>query len=59
MKIKIKNVRGYFPDQIITIQTDSAGIPLEQFWRKRLKDACVDNCIEVITTSESKKGKSK
>ena len=46
MKLKINNVSGY--SGIVTIQTNGAGIPLEKFWRKRLKDAETDNCVEVV-----------
>ena len=59
MKLLINDVRGYTKGQAVTVQTDSTGIPLEQFWRKRLKDASVDCCVEVVKASESKKGKSK
>ena len=46
MKLKINNVSGY--SGIVTVQTDSADIPLDRFWRKRLKDAETDNCVEVV-----------
>lgn len=53
MKIKINNVTGFAGT--LTIQTDENGVPLERFWRKRLKDAETDNCIEIVKTP--KKGK--
>lgn len=34
---------------------DNNGIPETEFWRKRLKDSAIDNCIEVVTKSEPKK----
>ena len=46
MKIKINNVKGYTGH--VTIQTDGNGVPLDKFWRNRLKDALTDNCIEVV-----------
>lgn len=46
MKLKINNVRGH--SGVVTIQTDANGVPLAQFWRKRLKDAERDNCVEIV-----------
>ena len=45
MKLKINNVRGY--SGIIDV-ADNNGIPVERFWRNRLKDAGIDNCVEVV-----------
>ena len=33
---------------ILTIRCDSNGIPLESKWRRRLKDAEQDNCVEFV-----------
>lgn len=53
MKLKINNVAGY--SGVIDVQTDENGVPLERFWRKRLKDAETDNCVEVVKPSRRKK----
>ena len=45
MKLKVNNVKGF--SGTIEIE-DSNGIPVERFWRNRLKDAEIDNCCEVI-----------
>lgn len=45
MKLKINNVPGY--SGTIDIE-DVKGIPTNPFWRKRLKDAKTDNCVEVV-----------
>ena len=34
--------------QIIEIECDEYGTPLIKYWRRRLKDSKIDNCIEVI-----------
>ncbi len=47
MKLKINNVPGY--SGTITIE-DNKGIPVDRFWRNRLKDSKTDNCVEVVTT---------
>ena len=46
MKLKINNVKGY--SGIIEVDTDSHGVPLEKFWRNRLKDSAIDGCVEVV-----------
>jgi hypothetical protein len=38
----------------IEIKDDGKGNPLESFWRNRLKDAKLDNCIEVVNKSYNK-----
>ena len=57
MKLKINSVRGYSGE--ITIKTDSNNVPLDKFWRRRLKDAKTDNCVEVVLASRAKKEKAK
>lgn len=46
LKLKINNVRGF--GGVVTIQTDQKGVPLDKFWRNRLKDAEIDNCVEIV-----------
>jgi hypothetical protein len=56
--IKVKlNVRlgGYEEGAIVTLQTDGAGVPIEKFWRRRLRDAETDNCMEAVKSSKPKK----
>ena len=38
-------------DDVIEI-ADEQGIPNDHFWRNRLKDSAIDNCIEVISTKK-------
>ena len=40
---------------IINLECDVNKIPLDIFWRKRLKDSAIDNCVEVVSQSKSKK----
>ena len=47
MNLKINNVQGY--SGVVTIRTDGNDIPLERFWRKRIQDAKIDHCVEIIT----------
>lgn len=39
----------------IMIDVDNAGIPLDKFWRKRLKDSAIDNCIQVTSLESDNK----
>lgn len=33
--------------QELEIKTDKKGVPLELFWRNRVKDSAIDNCISI------------
>lgn len=41
-------------NDIIEIE-DINGEPLDQFWRNRLRDSAIDNCIEVLSTNKKDK----
>ena len=47
--IKNKNIRV---GDIVQIEIDTNGIPLDQFWRRRLKDSKLDNCVEIINSKK-------
>jgi hypothetical protein len=50
MKIKVNLPVGqYKKDDVIEVETDSQGAPLDAFWRRRLNDAAIDNCVEIIS----------
>lgn len=50
---------GYEAGYTVTIQTDSCGVPLKKFWRRRLRDSKIDNCVEVVKASKSNQEKTK
>lgn len=55
MKLKLNfDLNGYKAGEIIDIK-DKNGIPTDKYWRKRLRDAVIDNCVEVMTDKKSKK----
>ena len=59
MKIKLNiAMKSYAKGQEITIG-DENGIPLDPFWRRRLKDAEIDKSIEIVQTKETVKTKEK
>ena len=41
--------------KVIKVLADDDGVPLQTFWRRRLKDAEVDNCCEIVVTVEANK----
>lgn len=50
--------RGHKAGSIINIEVSDDGTPKDSFWRRRLKDAKIDNCVEFVdekkeTASES------
>lgn len=57
MKLKLNSaMKGYEAGRTITVQADSSGLPLDKFWRRRLRDAQTDNCVEVVEkTPKAKK----
>jgi len=54
-KLKINSVPGY--TGTVTIKTNSNGIPLDKFWRNRIKESELDNCVEIVKPSAPKKKK--
>lgn len=42
------SLHGLKPGKQVIINVDADGIPLEQHWRRRLKDSASDGCIEII-----------
>lgn len=58
--IKIKNtsnviLNGVKPEQIISIQVDTDGTPLDRYWRNRLRDSVIDNCVEIVQNQSEEK----
>lgn len=53
MRLKINNVPGYSGE--LDIVTDKNGVPVERFWRNRLREAEIDNCVEVLKPKSNRK----
>lgn len=48
--IKInKDYNGYYAGQVVSVPCDQDKVPLDQFWRRRLKDSKIDNSCEVVS----------
>ena len=58
MKVKTKSLkinsplRGLSVGDVIEIKVDKAGVPLERYWRDRLKESKTDNCVEILKGSK-------
>lgn len=49
IKLKVKKSVGIKKaGEIVEVQTCENGVPLDKFWRDRLKDSEIDGCIEVV-----------
>ena len=60
MKLKINNpelvkLHGNFVD----VQCNQWGKPLQRYWRNRLHDAKIDNCVEVVDAQGKAKKRNK
>lgn len=48
LKIELNTpLRGYPRGFTLNIKVDKNGIPVERYWRDRLKDSQKDNCITI------------
>ena len=52
-----KPVRGYKPGDEVPVRCDENGTPLDLVWRRRLKDAEQDSCVELLEEKKKKKVK--
>jgi hypothetical protein len=53
MKIQCNSVPNFKQGQIITVPSEN-GVPRDIFWRKRLRDAAMDGCCEVVVPPTKK-----
>lgn len=57
IKIKIKlnrDLNGFKAGTILELSCDKDGIPFNSFWRRRLFDSEIDNCIQVVNEKDNK-----
>ena len=49
IRIKVNGtIPGYPPGTVVPVDADERGTPLDASWRRRLKDAEIDDCCEVV-----------
>lgn len=59
INIKVnKLIPGFTVDQVVSVACDENGTPLDFHWRRKLKDARLDNCCEVVKDVKIKTVKS-
>ncbi len=46
--------RGFVVGQEVHVKVDREGTPLDVAWRRRLRDAKIDNCCEIVKTRLAK-----
>ena len=51
------NIGGLTKGAVVPIKVDKAGTPLDQYWRNRLKDSKIDNCVEFVKSPPKKAAK--
>lgn len=47
--------REYKEGEIVKVKDDGKGNPLDSFWRNRIKDSKIDNCVEIVKEIKTKK----
>ena len=43
------------PGDVVEVRCDADGLPLDFHWRRRLKDAAIDNCCEIVAEKTTKR----
>ena len=47
IKVK-KNLGDIWAGSVIRVEADKNGLPLDRYWRDRLKDSAIDDCCEIL-----------
>lgn len=47
----LKQILGCEPGKIVDVKVSPTGIPVSPFWRRRVRDMKIDNCIEFLDAS--------
>lgn len=56
VKLKVHNVPGHPANgKTVTVPADANGNPADPFWRRRLRDAQIDGCVEVVSPAKPAK----
>jgi hypothetical protein len=46
----LKTPKGKLAKDSIIEVADIDGVPIDRFWRNRIKDSAIDNCVEIVST---------
>ena len=55
----VKPFSGHVAGEQINVECDEHDTPLDVYWRRRLKDAQIDSCCEVVKPKAAPKRKTK
>jgi hypothetical protein len=61
-KISLKlntDLNGKKAGDVITVEIDANKVITDRYWRRRLADASIDNCVEVVKQETKSKGDNK
>lgn len=50
-----KDLKDKKTGEILNLKVDKNGVPIEQYWRRRLKDSKIDNCMEPVKAKKEAK----
>jgi hypothetical protein len=50
-------VGGHKAGTVLKLRSDGNGKPLNSYWRRRIVDAKIDNCVTLLPTPKKKKKK--
>lgn len=60
IKLKLNiALRGNVEGTVISVNADEDGVLMDKYWRRRLKDSAVDNCVEIINEIQEQSLKDK
>lgn len=60
IKLKLNaEFRDHKVGDIVEVEVDEQGLPLDRFWRNRMYDMADDKCVEVVSASQSSQKKQK
>lgn len=58
VKLKLNvPLQGYREGQILDFPADANGVILDRYWRNRVRDSAIDNCVELVTPESGKTAK--
>jgi len=56
VKLKLnQSLRGIPEGKIVEVKVDINGLAIERYWRDRMIDAEIDNCVEIVKDEKPKK----
>ena len=60
LKLKIHNeaLKARYGDEI-EVNATKSGVPRDRYWRNRLRDAKIDNCVEIVKSGAAAPKKSR